>query len=59
MSDQKLTRKDQVLDVVAHGAIIEPIPDRPGLLRLTHNGRDIPAWQTALASAKRELEAKP
>jgi hypothetical protein len=56
MSEPKLTRKDEVLSAVAMGAKIEKVDARGGLLRLVCDGREIPAWLTALKSAARALE---
>ena len=60
MSEPKLTRKSEVLAAVAAGAKIEattrPCGLPSGLLRLVRDGREIPAWQTALKSANRALE---
>ena len=54
-----LTRKTDVLAVVAAGGKIQP-GDRPGLLRLLDKaGNDVPAWQTAIKAAAKMLSEVP
>ena len=50
-----LTRKTDVLAVVAAGGKIQP-GERPGLLRLLDSaGHEVRAWQTAIKSAAKDL----
>lgn len=57
MTRPTLTRTEQVLKAVHHGARIETTGER-GLLRLVdRQGEEIPAWQTALKAAQKQTEA--
>jgi len=57
MTHPTLTRTDQVLKVLRHGGRIEATGDRALLRLLDRKGAEIPAWQTALKTARKLTEA--
>ncbi len=58
MTRPTLTRADQVLKAVRKGARIETAGELGLLSLLDRNGREVPAWQSAINEARLHLQER-